>query len=547
MTTPCSDILRRVPNVPGVPDHAVGPHRRPPRSRDVALGSREAPPFGSGGTAIPSLEVQSNFTGAPGFPTSTPPRNRCLRRALSATTAAILCLALAGPLLAQPMPRQATSSLLLLIDVSGSMQQEVGDGNPEIKIVAAKQAASEAVQRALQKRTVEVAILAFSGECTRPVPRYLDFTSDFQELTRFINTLQADGGTPMAPALSYANRFMKDRGAPTARDHMIVLLADGENQCGNVADALDSLQAAGIIFRHETVGFGIAPNSRAATDLRHIATSSGGVYHHAADATQLGDVFAEFVDTFSAIDLLGTFRRRPTQPAPPTESQPAPTVSPEPSVQRATDLVGLFRRDVPQPQGNQVQDSTSMLCYRRFVNPQGLEGLRDSFAVTEYTCASSCPTAATRVWAWSVPAEMSCAQQCAFAAGPGGNASGRSVYENHCVPALDPLRSPVAVTHYYCDYTDNKHRVIWQQPAPPPTGGFRVYLNHYPNSNADAKFLGVASGERFDFEYGIDYRSNPVIGGLNQWNPFPAVGVSACNRYGICTPPVYGELGGCTP
>ncbi len=88
-----------------------------------------------------------------------------------------------------------------------------------------------------------------------------------------------------------------------------MLLADGQNDCGDVAQAMASLQASGIIFRHETVGFGITPNSRAAQDLRQVATQTGGTYHHAADASQFADVFMEFVDTLTVIDMLGMFGR----------------------------------------------------------------------------------------------------------------------------------------------------------------------------------------------------------------------------------------------
>ena len=108
------------------------------------------------------------------------------------------------------------------------------------------------------------------------------------------------------------------------------------------------------------------------------------------------------------------------------------------------------------------------------------------------------------------------------------------------------MQPPVAVTHYYCDLSDNKHRVTWQT-GTAPTGGFRVYINHFPNRNHEAKFLGETRGERFDFEYGINFHDNPVVDGMNLWNPFPQVGVSACNKYGICTPLVYGDRGDCGP
>ena len=252
-------------------------------------------------------------------------------------------------LFAQPLQSQRgpTSSLLLLIDVSGSMGAQIGNGDPEIKIDAAKEAASSALRQAVSKGTVEVAILAFEGDCAQPVPRYADFTSNFAVLDRFIGSLQPGGGTPMAPALLYANRFMRNEGSGTARDQMIVLLADGQNDCGSVSAAMAELRASGVIFRHETIGFGIEPNSIAATDLRDIATASGGTYHHAADATQLGDLFEEFVDTFTVIDLLGTFGRPPTAAAgaQPSVASPSPTnTSPPGPVGQVTDLLGRFGR-----------------------------------------------------------------------------------------------------------------------------------------------------------------------------------------------------------
>ncbi len=216
-------------------------------------------------------------------------------------------LAIALPLSADSRSVSVRNSLLLLIDTSGSMKDEIGNGNPEIKIEAAKDAAIAAVDRALASGATEVAVMAFEGECANPISQYLAFTTDANELNRFIHGLQTGGGTPMAEAVLVANRFMQDNGTPGTHSQMIVLLADGDNNCGDVTQAMDQLRAAGIVFRHETVGFGIEPTSDAARDLRHVATASGGEYHHATTATQLADVFMEFVDTFTVIDMLGMF------------------------------------------------------------------------------------------------------------------------------------------------------------------------------------------------------------------------------------------------
>ena len=267
-------------------------------------------------------------------------------------TRILLCVLLAAfPSFGQT-PR-VLNSLLLLIDTSGSMSEEVGNGNAEIKIEAAKQAAIAAVDRALAGRT-EVAVLAFDGECDNPVSQQLGFTTDGDRLTRFIDGLQPGGGTPMAEAVLVANRFMQANRSPRANSQMIVLLADGDNACGDVAQAMAELQASGIVFRHETVGFGIEPASDAAHDLRHVATTSGGQYHHAASATQLADVFMEFVDTLTVIDMLGMFGSGAQAGTPGGQGSPTgsgPTTSPpahdaaQQDTGVVTGMLGMFTAD----------------------------------------------------------------------------------------------------------------------------------------------------------------------------------------------------------
>ena len=276
-------------------------------------------------------------------PRTTAPSRRCRRPLIALAALTVTLVWSANTLHAAPV-----NSLLLLVDTSGSMGDPIGSGNPEIKMDAAKAAALAAIDRALATSATEVAVLGFSGDCTSPISERLDFTTDIDRLTHFIDGLQAGGGTPMADALRVANRFMADSRDPRARSQMIVLLADGDNDCGDVATAMAELNNAGIVFRHETVGFGITPTSDAARDLRHVATTSGGQYHHAASATQLADVFMEFVDTFTVIDMLGMFGAGAGQGAQP--SAPAGTVATGSAPQAAdtgkvTDMIGMFSAD----------------------------------------------------------------------------------------------------------------------------------------------------------------------------------------------------------
>ena len=80
-----------------------------------------------------------------------------------------------------------SASLLLLIDVSGSMSGG--------KLKSAKQAALESIATSL-KKGVEISILAFSGNCSSPISKRINFTTDKQSLTDFVNSLYAGGGTP---------------------------------------------------------------------------------------------------------------------------------------------------------------------------------------------------------------------------------------------------------------------------------------------------------------------------------------------------------------
>ena len=281
--------------------------------------------------------------------------NRIVRALLNVTvTAGVIVL---GSQAFSQGQGHVASSLLLLIDASGSMGNAIGSGNPQVKIEAAKQAAITALGRAAKSGAVEVAVLAFSGDCQNPVPRYQDFTRDVHDLTRFISSLQPGGGTPMADALLFANRYMANNGDAGASNKMIMLLADGQNDCGDIHQAMASLQSGGIIFRHETVGFGITPNSQAAQDLRGISTQTGGTYHHATDATQLADVFMEFVDTLSVIDLLGRFGSSVQAPPIGSQSQKAGNKPPANTGGLAS-MLGGFKASSPPPGGKEAKPPT---------------------------------------------------------------------------------------------------------------------------------------------------------------------------------------------
>jgi Mg-chelatase subunit ChlD len=191
-----------------------------------------------------------------------------------------------------------SASLLLLIDISGSMSGA--------KLKSAKQAAMETIATSL-KKGVEIAILAFSGNCGNPISKRIDFTTNKQSLKSFMNSLSASGGTPLGNALKIANNYLYQSKAAASQTQMIILLADGDDNCGNINSVMANLKNKGIIFRHQTIGLEVSSNSKAARQLQSIATRSGGVYHHVKDHKQLPNIFKEALGTMEILDMLGSF------------------------------------------------------------------------------------------------------------------------------------------------------------------------------------------------------------------------------------------------
>jgi len=196
-------------------------------------------------------------------------------------------------------------SVMLLIDTSGSME-----GN---KIASAKNAAINSAKRALDKK-IEVAVFTFSGDCSNPIRSEMGFSNNFEKISAFINSLTAGGGTPLAPAIEQASSFLADNRSPSSQHQMTLLLADGNNDCGNIADTLDLLKQRGQIFRHETIGLEIEPYSQASKELQDIASKTGGQYRAANDVQQLASVFNDAIDTITMLEMLGGFGEKRSEP-----------------------------------------------------------------------------------------------------------------------------------------------------------------------------------------------------------------------------------------
>jgi len=157
------------------------------------------------------------------------------------------------------------SSLVLLLDTSGSMS----NGG---KMESAKQAATDAV-KAIASGT-EVALLSYDGGCAGGYRVVVGFTTQKAGLVSAIAGLSPGGGTPTAPAIGFAHDYMKKNAKGKAAQ--IVLMTDGQNDCGSMVDAGSGLRNSNIPVRLDAVGFGLDPNSKATKDLGDIVAASGG-------------------------------------------------------------------------------------------------------------------------------------------------------------------------------------------------------------------------------------------------------------------------------
>ena len=86
---------------------------------------------------------------------------------------------------------------------------------------------------------------------------------------------------------------------------MILLLADGDDNCGNLDAILNQLKQNNLLYRHETVGLEVS--SSAQRQLQNIATQSGGKYH-SATSQNLSKVFSDAMDLMKMLDMIGKFR-----------------------------------------------------------------------------------------------------------------------------------------------------------------------------------------------------------------------------------------------
>ena len=188
------------------------------------------------------------------------------------------------------LPSPIDTSIILLMDTSGSM----GDNN---KIDNARQSATMAVQK--MSATTEIALIRYDGDCNGGWGIAMDFTTDPKALAVAIARLTPGGGTPMAPAIAFAINHMKNKAQGAKRQ--ILLLTDGQNDCGSISQAGDAVRQSQI--KVDAIGFGLQQGSQAQKDLG-LVVGNGGKAYSASDGREL-------IHAFSRAFLLDSIKPAP--------------------------------------------------------------------------------------------------------------------------------------------------------------------------------------------------------------------------------------------
>lgn len=199
------------------------------------------------------------------------------------------------------------SAVLELVDISGSMEEPIGDGRSKLD------GAIKGVQSTVGhfRSTDEIGVWAFTtgvssalGENLVPVREFDKLGSGKETLQNSVEDLKKSekGGTPLYDSIGEAYTYMQGQ-AEAGRINAIVVLTDGadtdsEMSLESLLIKINSSQKEGgsaTQVRIFPIAYGEAANKDV---LTQIAKASGGQMFDASDPTKIDTVFASVINNF---------------------------------------------------------------------------------------------------------------------------------------------------------------------------------------------------------------------------------------------------------
>lgn len=199
------------------------------------------------------------------------------------------------------------SAVLELVDISASMNTEIGDGKTRLD------GAIEGARSTLAhfRRTDEIGVWTFTtgvsssyGQNIVPLREFGPLGADLERLKDSILDLRHAqmGGTPLYDAIARSYDYMLTQ-AQTGRINAIIVLSDGEDT--DSAASLQSLLvklnssakegATAAPVRIFTIAYGEDADAKI---LERIAKATGGQMFTASDPTRINQVFASVINNF---------------------------------------------------------------------------------------------------------------------------------------------------------------------------------------------------------------------------------------------------------
>lgn len=207
--------------------------------------------------------------------------------AMAVATATLGAWAVPSPAYAEDT---APAKVLLLLDVSGSMNEPISSGGT--KFAAAKRALRQ-VADALPAGT-QVGLRVYGSEIAEPQEDNPEACRDTElvlpvgpldraKMYRAVDSFEAVGETPIAYSLG---KSVEDLG--TSGRRVLVLISDGEESCaGDPCPAARKLAQAGVDLQFNAVGLDVGAKAR--EQLECIAEAGDGSYYDADEADDLSE------------------------------------------------------------------------------------------------------------------------------------------------------------------------------------------------------------------------------------------------------------------